>query len=313
MKKWFGICALFLLGICLLACKEEGQGADEQQNIQVYYINRDETAIVPVSYELKATETTDAVSELLLMMKTEPEEKDLKATIFASIGISSCRILEGRLIIDFDKAYKEMPATTEVLVRAAIVRTVTQIEGLDMVEFEVAGEPLIDSAGILVGTMNAGQFIDNEGSEINVYEEVVLKLYFANEEGTALVPVECKVEYNTNVPVEKLVMEQLIAGPNTVNAYPTVNPATKIINVTVNDGTCYLNVDQTFLTQVYTVNSDVAIYSVVNSLVELENVNKVQILVNGESEISYRESMNLNTTFGRNLDLVEEEAPETEP
>ena len=101
-------------------------------------------------------------------------------------------------------------------------------------------------------------------------------------------------------------MEELIKGPNAEGAYPTINPATKVANVTVKDGVCYVNLDETFLTQVYSVNSEVTIYSIVNSLVELDNVNKVQILVNGESQISYRESMNLNTTFGRNLDLVED-------
>jgi len=108
--------------------------------------------------------------------------------------------------------------------------------------------------------------------------------------------------------MEKLVMEQLIGGPEGNEANPTINPATKVINVTVNDGTCYVNLDQTFLTQVYTVSSEVTIYSIVNSLVELDNVNKVQILVNGESEISYRESISLNAALGRNLDLVEETA-----
>ena len=125
-------------------------------------------------------------------------------------------------------------------------------------------------------------------------------------------PVSRSVEYNTNVSLEKLVMEQLILGPSKLEAYPTINPATKVINVTVNDGTCYVNLDQTFLTQVYTVSSEVTIYSIVNSLVELDNVNKVQILINGESEISFRESMNLNTTFGRNLDLIESQIPGNE-
>lgn len=252
------------------------------------------------------------VAELLNVMKANPEESELKATISSAIDIYSCRINEGKLIIDFAKTYKDMPPTTEVLVRAAIVRTVTQIEGIETVEFELEGETLIDYAGIVVGAMNAGQFIDNAGTEINAYEVATLKLYFANEEGTALVPVSRSVEYNTNVSLEKLVMEQLILGPSKLEAYPTINPATKVINVTVNDGTCYVNLDQTFLTQVYTVSSEVTIYSIVNSLVELDNVNKVQILINGESEISFRESMNLNTTFGRNLDLIESQIPGNE-
>lgn len=312
MKKWFALVLICLLALCVLGCKEEESTTDESEIVQVYYINRDETAIRPVEYVLNAGTKTDMVAELLNAMKSEPEENELKATISSAIDIYSCRINETKLIIDFAKTYKDMLPTTEILVRAAIVRTVTQIEGVETVEFEIEGETMIDYAGIVVGVMNANQFIDNTGTEINAYEEATLKLYFANAEGTALVPVNRTVEYNTNVSLEKLVMEQLIMGPNKLEAYPTMNPATKVINVTVNDGTCYVNLDQTFLTQVYTVNSEVTIYSIVNSLVELDNVNKVQILINGESEISFRESMNLNTTFGRNLDLVEEKAPQEE-
>jgi germination protein M len=59
-----------------------------------------------------------------------------------------------------------------------------------------------------------------------------------------------------------------------------------------------------FLSQPYNVNSDVTIYSITNSLVELSNVNKVQISVNGETNISYRENVKLSTVFERNLDLL---------
>lgn len=311
MKKWFGLFCLLILCACVMGCNAGTDSNEEKQNIvQVYYINRDETAIRPVEYQVMSEEKTEVVAELLQALKTEPDENELKATIFSTVEIYSCRISEDRLIIDFGKSYKDMLPTTEILVRAAIVRTVTQVEGVEYVEFEIEGESMIDYAGIVVGAMTSGQFIDNAGTEINTYEEVTLQLYFANADGTALVPVTRKVEYNTNVSLEKLVMEQLIQGPDTMDAYPTMNPETKLINVTVNDGTCYVNLDQTFLTQVYTVNSEVTIYSIVNSLVELDNVNKVQILINGESEVSFRESMNLNTTFGRNLDLVEEKLPQ---
>ena len=47
------------------------------------------------------------------------------------------------------------------------------------------------------------------------------------------------------------------------------------------------------------VSTDVAVYSIVNSLVELSNINKVQILINGEVPESFQ-----TTTFERNLDIV---------
>ena len=63
-----------------------------------------------------------------------------------------------------------------MLTRAAIVRTLTQIPGIDYVSFTVQGELLTDSSGIAVGTMSSDLFIDNAGNEINAYENVNLHL-----------------------------------------------------------------------------------------------------------------------------------------
>lgn len=310
MKKWLGIMCMLLLAFCLAGCTGNGENEDEQSNVlQVYYINRDETSIRALDYEVQETESIKAVEELLEVLRNAPEEKELKATLFAEVEVRSYMMIDSKLLIDFSNSYKQMSPTTEVLVRAAIVRTLTQIDGIQTVEFKIEGENFLDYAGIVVGAMNTEQFIDNTGTEINAYEVATLQLYFANKEGTELVPVSQTVEYNTNISLEKLVIEQLIKGPAGIDSYPTINPATKLINVTVTDGTCYVNLDQTFLTQVYTVSSEVTIYSIVNSLVELDNVNKVQILINGDSNVRYRESLSLNTTFGRNLDLIQEEEP----
>ena len=65
-----------------------------------------------------------------------------------------------------------------------------------------------------------------------------------------------------------------------------------------------MNFDENFLNQIYNVSTDVAIYSVVNSLAELTSVNKVQISINGETNLMYRESVSLSTVFERNLSLV---------
>lgn len=310
MKRWLGILIMLFCCLAFIGCENNGRNDNEQQNIvQVYYINRDETSIRGIDYNLQETEGLQAVEELLEALRLAPEEHELKAVLFSEVEVRSFMIIDSKLLIDFSNGYKQMQPTTEILIRAAIVRTMTQIEGIQSVEFKIEGENFLDSAGIVVGLMTADQFIDNAGTEINAYEVATLQLYFANKEGTELVPVSQTVEYNTNISMEKLVIEQLIKGPYGLDAYPTVNPATKLINVTVTDGTCYVNLDQTFLTQVYMVNSEVTIYSIVNSLVELENVNKVQILVNGDSNVRYRESISLNTTFGRNLDLIEEKEP----
>ena len=78
-----------------------------------------------------------------------------------------------------------------------------------------------------------------------------------------------------------------------------INPETKIVNILTKDGICYVNLDSNFLTVVNNVSTEVAVYAIVNSLVELDNINKVQILVNGEVPTTFS-----NSTFERNLDYV---------
>lgn len=92
-------------------------------------------------------------------------------------------------------------------------------------------------------------------------------------------------------------VERLIAGPDAENEelYPVINPATKVLGVTVKDGTCYVNLDNGFLTQTYNVSAEVQIYSIVNSLVELSNINKVQIAVNGNTDMIFREKFHCLT------------------
>ena len=96
-------------------------------------------------------------------------------------------------------------------------------------------------------------------------------------------------------------VEELILGPSgqIEGLYPSVNPQTKIINVMTKDGICYVNLDSSFLSAVNNVSTEISIYSIVNSLIELSNVNKVQILINGEVPANFATS-----TFERNLDYV---------
>lgn len=161
-----------------------------------------------------------------------------------------------------------------------------------------------------MGVMNADTFIDNDGNEINTYEKVKLTLYFANESGDKLRKVSRNVVFNSNISMERLVVEQLLAGPaKGENGYPTINPATKIQSVTVKDGTCYVNLDGSFLTQPYKVTSDVTVYSITNSLAELSNVNKVQITIDSTTDKELKDNVPLSTVFERNLEIVENESP----
>lgn len=299
MKKIFGILVLFSCMVFLTACAQEKK---ENENIfQVYYVSNSETKVEVHPYNMQATEPEWQMRELIKCLSSDPEKLEYKAPLSMGFEVLGTKLEEGMLEINVSESYNKLSAITEVLVRASIVRTLTQIPQIRFVTITVDGNPLNDSKGRAVGWMSADQFINNDGNEINTYELAKVRLYFADENGANLIAADREKHYSTNTPMERFVVEELIAGPSgrVEGLHPSVNPNTKIVNITTKDGICYVNLDENFLTVVNNVSTDVSVYAIVNSLVELSNVNKVQILINGEVPSSFS-----TNTFERNLDIV---------
>lgn len=304
MNRWRLLWACAWLALICPACGRK-ETPVEGTVYNIYYVNNEETKTLAREYVSNTKETEALLVELMVQLGRTPAKLEYEAPLSSGFGLLGYTLDNGQLTLNFDEHYKEMDVTKEVLMRAAIVRTVTQVSGVDYVSFTVQGEMLADSAGTAVGMMSRDSFIENAGAEINAYEKVNLRLYFANEDGTGLVEENRRnVVYSSNISLEKLVVEKLVEGPMSEDAYPTVNPLTKIVSVTVKDNICYVNLSEDFLSQPYRTSAEVTIYSITNSLVELSNVNKVQIAINGESNVLYSERFNLSDVFERNLDLL---------
>lgn len=288
-------CCTAVLGAC---GKEDAEGDNVYQ---VYYISNSETKVEMHPHEMEAQTPEGQLEELIACLSEASPKLEYKVPFSMGFKVLDMKLEDSKMTINVDAAYQNLSVTTEVLVRAAIVRTLTQLPDVSFVTITVEGNQLYDNNGNMVGLMNAEQFIDNDGNEINTYELAKVRLYFAGEGGTDLISFYCEKHYSTNTPLERFVVEQLIAGPGgqSEGLYPSINPGTKIINVMTKDGICYVNLDENFLTVVNNVSTDVSIYSIVNSLVELSNINKVQILINGEVPSSFSSSV-----FERNLDIV---------
>ena len=108
--------------------------------------------------------------------------------------------------------------------------------------------------------------------------------------------------------MEKLIVEELIRGPEQAGRAAVLPSGTKLLNVSVSENVCYVNFDAEFLNNTLSVNEYLPIYAVVNSLCVSSTVNKVQITVNGSQDVMFRDTVSLNTQFERNLEL--EEAPQ---
>lgn len=314
-KFWAVLCCLCLIvltGAQLTGCGRDDMG---EYDYYMYYLNQDRTAIEPMGYEPGADpEDTDSmIEEFIGQIENGTDRAEYQKVYPDSVSLEKYEHTGNLLYIYFNAAYSSMSVEEEVLCRGAIVCTMMQISGVDGVSFFVDNQPLQDSNGKEVGIMTQDSFVDNPGEEINDIQVADLTLYFASQDGQSLVSETQHVHYySSNISTEKLVMEQLLEGPVSENAQSAIPDGTGLIGVSVMDRVCFVNLSDGFLVQDYNISEEVVIYSIVNSLAELPTVDRVQISVDGETNMVYRQDMSLAEFYSMDMDLVQEEGADVE-
>ena len=305
MKK-YQILVLSLIILIMTGCSQ--QEVELTASHRIYYVNNTDTKLVSEGYEPKGKTTDELVTELLNRLATPAENITYRAPLNETVQLSEYKLEENeQLTLYFTEGYSSLTGVGEILTRAAIVKTLCQIPGVEHVAFYVKGQPLMKTVEQPVGWMAASDFLDNTGAETNFAQVAYLTVYYANIYGDKLKEAHLKVEYIGNKTQEQLVLEMLINGPieEMDNMRPTLSENVKINQVTTKDGICYVDFNSNFMDKPVTVTENVAVYSVVNSLVELPNVAQVQITVDGETKKVYQ-SIPLNTLLERKLELIEE-------
>lgn len=296
---------LLLPALLVLLLSASCGGGEKEGGSLVYYLNIEGTKILPQEIELKDASGDAMIDELLAALASQPADTTMRQTIPSNVRILGYTTSAYQITVDFSKEYYELSQTDEVLTRAAIAKTLLQVEEYPYVTFTVESEPLVNSNGILVGSMNADTFVENPGGQINASQQTTLNLYFASMDGTALVQETRVVHYSSNISLEKLVMEQLMEGPRKSGAQGTIPTGTKLINVSVVDGICYVSLDETFLNQNQEITEQVVLFSIVDSLTELGSVGKVQISINGDTSGKCRFTYDLATMYEPDYSMLQ--------
>ncbi|MFR5601462.1 MAG: GerMN domain-containing protein [Lachnospiraceae bacterium] len=312
MKRW---CYAFLLALTVLllsGCKAGGEKKGPADGVyQIYYMNASATKLVPVEYEttLPEEDRTNVdllIQELMTQFITVPKDLDCQTTLSDKVEYRHFEREQMVVYLYFDSNYTSMKSYQEILCRAALAKTLTQIEGVDYITIYAGDQPILNQDGTPVGMLAGSDFIESV-SNVNVFEKVELTLFFADETGEKLLQEKREVVHNVNSSLERLVVEELMKGTTLPGYYPTLPQDMKLLNVSVNENVCYLNFDSGFLNSGLEVKEYIPIYSIVNSLAALSTVNRVQFSVNGSQDVMFRDTISLNTLFERNLDYIEGE------
>lgn len=292
------VCIILLPCLFLLGSKI---GSSGMEGAEVYYLVSANNSLKEVRTNVpQEAETSNMAFHLLERMKEDPKKDGMISAVPADVEFLSVHLEDKKVVVDVSSSYLALENAQEVVCRSAIVWTLTSLEMIDNVELTVEGRTLRNQQGKEIGVMNRENVRIDGDVPAETTEYAILKLYFTNADGTDFQIEDRVVEVNANQAREKTILEQLIAGPLEKGYYPTVSADTKIRDVTTTkDGICYVNLSQDFLTKTATanINDVVTVYSIVNSLCELEEVDKVQFLMEGEKIEDYKGVLDFSTPF----------------
>ncbi len=147
------------------------------------------------------------------------------------------------------------------------------------------------------------------------YDEGFLILYFANPSNLSgeLVPevrqifTSSQEEVITPTTMARLIVNALIKGPNEKSILlPSVLPETKVRDVYVSGDTAYVDFDGDSLERYRggSIQEMLAAYSIINSLVQITDVNKVQFSIDGEKKSSLGGHIYFDEPFEKDMSMV---------
>ena len=291
------VMALVLGSVAFSGCGKK----ETESKYKIYYVNEEQGEVLAEGF-VPSEETTQTMLEEMTE-KLNKKNAEGHTLLPENIEIQSCVDDDGMIRVDFNQEYHDLNPVDEVLLRASIVKDYVQIPNIYLVTITAEGTPIVDSQGQEIGAMSLDSFLENTGKEIMAYQYKELNLYFTNEEGNQLVPEARQVYYNGNTPIEKVIVEQLLRGPGESGHYATLPSDTRIVGVSVADGIAYVNLGKQFVDEALPVDAQIPIYSIVNSLIDAGNVSQVQISINGDTSLLYKDKVDMNQLFQVNHEL----------
>lgn len=305
MKRFVFVFLCLLL--VLSGCGKDGK-TDVQKDgmLMVYCLTGDEKSITFEYYSPAFSGGNELIEELIIRLKRGNEEEH-QAAIPSVINLPDYKLSNNGIVtLTFDETYSRISGVREVLMRAAIVKTLCQTGDVDSVEFYIGSRPLTGSQGSPIGIMKADDFIESTLPDSESFQNIYTTLYFADETGKVLLASERIIPCSGSEKTVDAVLRSLISGPLENGKYAVLPENIKVRSTTVKDGTCIVDFDSTFLEKLPGLSEEVVVYAVVNSLVELKEIQRVQFLING-STYKLFQKIDLSMTFERNLNIVENE------
>jgi len=259
----------------------------KSKNIDLYYFNDTYTSIVAENRDIKYESSRDLPELVLEALMSGPSDSKNKAIFPENTHLLSFDERFGDVVIDFSKEYMSEENSKGYLATYAIVKSLCQVGGVDRVMVTVEGEEIIASDGTMIGYLSDDDI--DLVSDTTTQDSKTLMLFFADKDEDILRKEQRVIKITDTMPVEQYIVNELIKGTQSEKLRNIISTDTELISAQTTDGTCFVNFKSGFVEKNTGngKNEELIIYSIVNSLCEIDGVNSVQFLVDGKKIESF--------------------------
>ncbi|NLV35311.1 MAG: GerMN domain-containing protein [Clostridiaceae bacterium] len=270
--------------------------------VTLYFPTIDNSALIKEDRDILVSDG-EILKASILALAEGPKAQGQRTPIPEGTQILGISIKDKVAIVDFSNEFLHANGLEEITNRLSVVNTLTQIEGVEKVRLHIDGEDMIGPSGMPLGDMEPAQL--NPDGTPTAGKTVTATLFFSDSEAMYLVGEKRDVTIFEGETLEAAVIRELIEGPGTDSLWSAIPEGARLLSASTKKGLCTVDFSAEFVDNSPggTASERMAIGSVVNTLTQLEGVEKVQFLIDGKKREIYTHAI-FDEPFSRFEDLI---------
>lgn len=270
-------------------------------NCELYFMNESETSIEAEIREIKHSDPNRLPENVIIQLMRGPEDKKHKRLISRETKLLHMINDNGKISVDLSSEFLNSNSAKNMQAVYSIVKSLCSIDGVTSVRVTVRGEGIPTTDGKTLGYLTAEDI--NLSTDVNTSETNEITLYFAKRDVNKLYKTSRMVRVADQQPLEYYIVSGLIKGPSEKGYEPVIDRKTELISVDTEEDICFVNLGSDFVERNNGEKAQLAVYSIVNSLTELESINRVQFLIEGKKVHKFG-NMDIFGIYERNSEII---------
>lgn len=289
MKKL--LCLLLVLAVLLSGCMHGGQ----KHNLTFYYRDAEDSYFSDLgvmSAEARVLYGNSAIEDVMELYMKGPVTSGLTSPFPKGVQLVRTVRTPRSVTLIMNDAFADLPEIAMRVAAGCAARTVWDYNSdFETLKIKTEHGKSLDGVEELVITPGDLVLSDRNADQPNV----VLSLYYADAQRRFLLEEQRSIPVEDAGQLPEYILRALIEGPQSDNMLPIIPENTLLLSASVIDGECIANFSQEFMNNrpQEPVGERLCIFSVVNSLCQLDEVETVRIQVGGDT-VGYYGAMDLS-------------------